>query len=207
MTLVTVSAAYGSGGSYIAPALAERLGVPFLGRPPAPELDDPGEEARACDESGGSGPGHLLSRIASLATAWGTPAGMTLDELLPDQALRRDIEQEIHDLAAAGSGVILGRGAAVILHEDERALHVLLDGPVEARIRQAMVVEDIDRETAERRLGRVDRFRRAYIETLYGVDLHEPGICHLVLDSTAMPLDDCVELIAAAAAARAARAY
>ena len=76
---------------------------------------------------------------------------MTLEELLPDQALRREIEREIHDLAAAGSGVILGRGAAVILHDDERALHVLLDGPVEARVRQAMEIEGVDRQTAERR--------------------------------------------------------
>jgi hypothetical protein len=30
-------------------------------------------------------------------------------------------------------------------------------------------------------------------------------VCHLVLDSTAIPLDDCVELIAAAATARDAR--
>ena len=205
MTLVTISAAYGAGGSVIAPALAERLGVPFLGRPPAPDVVDPGAEARACDESGGSGPGRLLSRFASLAVSWGTPAGMTLDELLPDQALRLEIEQEIHDLAAKGAGVILGRGAAVILHDDERALHVLLDGPREARVRQAMEIEGIDHDLAEHRLTRVDRFRRAYIDTLYGVDLRETGICHLVLDSTAIPLDDCVELIAAAAEARASR--
>ncbi|HYH90383.1 MAG TPA: cytidylate kinase-like family protein [Solirubrobacteraceae bacterium] len=205
MTLVTVSAAYGAGGSRIAPALAKRLGVPFLGRPPAPDLDPVGDEERACDESGGSGPGRLLSRVASIALAWGTPAGMELDELLPDQALRQEIEQEIHDLAGGRAGVILGRGAAIILHDDERALHVLLDGPKEARVRQAMEIEDIDREVAERRLARVDRFRRAYIETLYGVDLHEPGVCHLVLDSTAIPLDDCVELIARAAVARAGR--
>jgi cytidylate kinase len=203
VTLVTISATYGSGGSRIAPALAERLRVPFLARPPAPDLDDVGEEERACDESSGSGRGHLLSRIASLAVAWGTPAGMELDELLPDQALRKEIEQEVRDLAAGGSGVILGRGAAVILHDDERALHVLLDGPEEARVRQAMEIEGIDREAAERRLARVDRFRRAYIDTLYGVDLKEPGVCHLVLDATAIPLDDCVELIAAAAEARA----
>ena len=205
MTLVTISATYGSGGSRVAPALAERLGVPFLGRPPAPDLDPVGDEERACDESGGgSSPGRLLSRIASLAVAWGTPAGMELDELLPDQGLRAQIEREIHELAAGGEGVILGRGAAVILHDDARALHVLLDAPEEARVRQAMEIEGIDRETAERRLHRVDRFRRAYIETLYGVDLHEPGACHLVIDSTAIPLDDCVELIARAAAARAA---
>jgi cytidylate kinase len=204
MTLVTVSAYYGAGGSRIAPALAERLGVPFLGRPPAPELDDDGAEARACDESGGGTmPGRLLSRITSLAVAWGTPAGMTLDELLPDHTLRDAIEREVHELAATGEGVILGRGAFVLLHEDEHALHVLLEGPEEARIRQAMEIEHVDRATAEKRLRRVDRFRRAYIETLYGVDVNDPGLFHLVLDSTAIPLDDCIELIVAAAAARA----
>ena len=192
MTLVTISAAYGCGGSRIAPALAERLGVPFLGRPPAPDLDAEVEEPS----------GRLLSRLASLGLAWGTPGGMELDELLPDQAGREQIEREIRELAASGEGVILGRGAAVILHDDERALHVLLDGPKEARVHQAMAIEGLDHEAAERRLARVDRFRRAYVETVYGVDLHEPGICHLVLDSTAIPLDDCVELIARAAAAR-----
>jgi cytidylate kinase len=203
MTLVTVSAYYGAGGSRIAPALAERLGVPFLGRPPAPDLDDDGAEARACDESGGgSMPGRLLSRITSLAVAWGTPAGMTLDELLPDQTLRNAIEREVHELAATGEGVILGRGAFVLLHGDERALHVLLEGPEEARVRQAMEIEGVDRATAEKRMHRVDRFRRAYIETLYGVDVNDPGLFHLVLDSTAIPLENCLELIVAAAAAR-----
>jgi cytidylate kinase len=202
MTLVTISASYGAGGSRVAPALAERLRVPFLGRPPLLEASDSDEEERACDESGGSRPGRLLSRITSLAVVWGTPAGMTLDEILPDQALRQQIEQEVVDLAATGAGVILGRGAAAILHDHERALHVLLDGPVEGRVRQIMAMEGIDRETAERRLGKVDRFRRAYIDTFYGVDPRAPGVCHLVLDSTAISLDDCVELIVAAAAAR-----
>jgi cytidylate kinase len=202
MTLITISASYGAGGSRVAPALAERLGVQFLGRPPLLDAADSGAEERACDESAGSRPGRLLSRITSLAVVWGTPAGMTLDEILPDQALRQRIEQEIVDLAATGAGVVLGRGAAAVLHDDERALHVLLDGPVEGRVRQAMVIEGIDRETAERRLAKVDGFRRAYIDTFYGVDPHEPGVCHLVLDSTAISLDDCVELIVAAAAAR-----
>ena len=47
-------------------------------------------------------------------------------------------------------------------------------------MRQAMEIEGIDQEAAERRLARVDRFRRAYVETFYGVDLREPGVCHLV---------------------------
>ena len=72
-------------------------------------------------------------------------------------------------------------------------------------MRQAMAIEGIDQATAERRLARVDRFRRAYLETLYGVDVREPGRLPPRLDSTAIPLDDCVELIAAAAMSRSSR--
>ena len=61
MTLVTISAAYGAGGSRIAPALAERLGVPFLGRPPVPELLDDAEAdarpARAAAPAAACSPG------------------------------------------------------------------------------------------------------------------------------------------------------
>ena len=62
MTLVTISASYGAGGSRVAPALAERLGVPFLGRPPVPELPS---DRRGASGDEGLGGGGLLSRIAS----------------------------------------------------------------------------------------------------------------------------------------------
>jgi cytidylate kinase len=200
VTLVTSQASYGAGGSRIAPDLARRLGVPFLERPAVPELRDDDEEARAADERLGAG--GLLSELASMAVAWGTPAGMTAEELLPDETRRRELEREVRDFAGLGRGVILGRGAAVLLHDHGRALHVLLDGPEDARVEQAMRIEGIDRDTAKRRLARMDRFRGAYLEGLYGVDVREPGLFHLVIDSTAIALADCVETIADAARRR-----
>jgi cytidylate kinase len=205
MTLVTVSAAYGAGGSRIAPALAERLGVPFLSRPPEPGLADEGEEARAGGEGLLGAAGGLLGRIASLAVSWGTPAGLTAEELLPDQQRRAALEQEVRAFAAGGQGVVLGRGAVVLLRDHPDALHVLLDGPREARIAQAMAIERVDRATAARRLDRIDRFRRAYLEDLYGVDVHEPGVVHVMLDSTALGVEACVEVLATAARLRRAR--
>ena len=83
-------------------------------------------------------------------------------------------------------------------------LHVLLDGPKTARVEQAMAIEGISHGEAERRLDRADRFRRAYLEDLYGLDAREPGVFHMTLDSTALSLDDCVDLIARAAGTRAA---
>ena len=56
--LITVSASYGAGGSVVAPALAERLGLPFLQRVTTSEghVAEPGP----CDEqlSDGGGQGH-----------------------------------------------------------------------------------------------------------------------------------------------------
>jgi hypothetical protein len=205
MTLVTISASYGAGGSRVAPRVAQRLGVAFLGRPAERQLVDGGQdpdpdgEARAGDERIGAGAGGLLSRIASIAVSWGTPPGLSAEELLPDHARRGQLEAEVQAFAAAGEGVVLGRGALVVLRDDPRALHVLLDGPVEARIRQAMEIEGIERSTAERRQNRVDRLRRAYLEQLYGVDVHQPGVFQLVLDSTAIPLAGCVDIITLAA--------
>jgi cytidylate kinase len=191
MTLVTISALYGAGGSQVAPALARRLGVPLLGRPQEPESDVASE---------GRARGNLLSRAASIAVAWGTPPGLTTDDLLPDEARRRELEQEIRTFAREGRGVILGRGAAALLRDHPGTLHVLLDGPREARVRQGMAIERIDRAAAERRLQDTDRFRRAYLVGLYGLDVDAPGTFQLALDSTAIALEDCVEIIADAAA-------
>jgi cytidylate kinase len=187
MSLITISALYGAGGSHVAPALARRLDVPLLGRPEEPESDVASE---------GQSGGNLLSRVASLAVSWGTPPGLTTDDLLPDEARRRELEQEVRVFAAHGRGVILGRGAAALLRDHPRTLHVLLDGPKEGRVRQGMAIERIGRAAAERRLASTDRFRHAYLVGLYGVDVDAPGTFHLALDSTAIALPDCVEIIA-----------
>jgi cytidylate kinase len=183
---VAISSPYGAGGSRVAPALAERLGVPFLDRPAGTEPEHAG--------------GGLLSRLGSIGLAWGTPVGMELEDLVPDDARRREIEEELRVLQAKGGGVILGRAAAVLLREDPRVLRVLLTGPPERRIEQAMAIEGIDRETAAQRLVRTDRARLAYHQTLYCVDPRSPELYHLVVDSTAVPLPTVVDLIAAAVA-------
>jgi cytidylate kinase len=66
-----------------------------------------------------------------------------------------------------------------------------------------MELEGVDRETAERHLVETDRAREAYVRHFYGADPEDPRLYHLVLDSTALALDACVELIALAARARA----
>lgn len=144
----------------------------------------------------------MLSKLASMAVSWGTPPDLRAEDLLPDEARRREFEREVKALAETGRGVVLGRAGVVILRDDPRALHVLLEGPREARIQQAIAIEGIERAEACRRLDRTDRYRRAYLEDLYGVDPTEPGTFHVRLDSTTLSLDACVELLALAVRSR-----
>ena len=200
--LVTISAAYGAGGSVVAPALAQRLGVPFLQRVTSNEGDvadcGPCAEQLTQDEVS-STPVHRL--LASFTHAM--PVGSTQSPLpthFLEDDLRTSAEAGIRRLADGGEGVILGRAAAVVLGKD-LGFHVRLDGPADRRAAQGAVIEGIDADEAKARMNAADKARTAYVRRLYRVNPAEPSYYHLVIDSTAVDLDTCLTLILTAAAA------
>ena len=77
-----------------------------------------------------------------------------------------------------------------------------LDGPPEARIRRAMGFEGLDEDQARKLLGETDRAREAYVKYFYKCDARDASHYHLVIDSTALEFETCVDLIVAAARAR-----
>ncbi len=199
--LITVSATYGAGGSVVAPALAQRLGLPFLQRVTTTQGQvalavAPCHEQLVADEAKTT-PVHRL--LASLTHSM--PVGPTQSPLSArhqDEDLRCSAEAGIHGLLADGGGVILGRAAAVVLGRD-RGFHVRLDGPPARRIIQGATVEGISQEQASARLQAADKARAAYVRRLYRVDPADASLYHMVIDSTAIPLDTVIELILTAA--------
>jgi cytidylate kinase len=203
--VVTLSAAAGAGGSYVGRRLAERLQVPFVDRAipneVAQRLSVPLAEAVRHDESLGNVFERFIRMLAPAGLAFG--ARPPLDhEILDENAYRDATEQVIREEAGRRGGVILGRAAAIVLRDHPEALHVRLHGPRERRIVQSMELEGIDREEATRRLTDNDRAREAYVQHFYGVNPQDVALYHLTIDSTAIALDACVELIIAAAAGR-----
>jgi cytidylate kinase len=197
--LVTVSASYGAGGAVVAPALADRLGVPFLQR--ATTSAGGVGEAGPCAEPLTSDearltPAHWL--IACLTSAMPTgPTQSPPPSSHQDENLRRHCEEGIWSLADADAGVILGRGAAVVLGKD-RGFHVRLDGPPKLRAVQGAAIEGISEAEARRHLNAADRTRDAYVRRLYRTDPADARHYHLIIDSTALPLDTVTELILSA---------
>jgi cytidylate kinase-like protein len=203
--VVTLAALYGAGGSVVGPRVAERLGVPLLDRivpeAVAREAGLPEEAIAHVDQQPRSAMERLIARLGRASTISGGTGGSVERLDLQERRLRGYIERFLAESSVSG-GVAIGRGGMVVLGSLPWALHVLLGGPREARIRQRMDLEGIDRETAERRQQVEDRSRVDYVRRAYGVDGLDPRLYHLVLDSTAIDLDTCVELIVTASRQR-----
>jgi hypothetical protein len=203
--LVTLSSSYGAAGGVIGPELAQSLGVPFVDRAiplgVAEDLDVALDDAVAHDMRLAS---SFLERVLrSFASADpGGPAPLPVEQLTPDE-FRRATEAVISRQAASGEGVILGRAGAILLRDDPRVLRVRLDGPRDRRIRRAMQMGGLDEATAKRALTKADRTHETYVKHFYNADIHDPRLYHLVIDTTAISTDACVEALAVAARSRA----
>src|ERR1700761_2834960 len=151
--LITVSAAYGAGGSVVAPALAERFGLPFLQRVTTSEghIAEPGpcDEQLSVEEIKATPVHRLLAHFTQAMPAGPTQSPPSTHH--QDEHLRGYGEAGIHRLLAEGGGVILGRAAAVVLGKD-RGFHVRLDGPAERRALQGAAIEGVSAQEAKERL-------------------------------------------------------
>jgi cytidylate kinase len=204
ITLVTISASYGAGGSHVGPAVAQRLEVPFVDRAVSAAIADrlgiTQTAAEKLDDDVERGLDRILAHLAPVGEFYGD-----IDpELLQRSSHHEAAEQVIREIAATRKAVILGRAGAIVLAEDPRALHVRLDGPPEARVEQAMRLSGVDRATAQRQLRKTDRAREAYVKRYYGCDARDFTLYDMVLDSTTLGLEACAELIVAACAAKGA---
>jgi cytidylate kinase len=201
--LITVSATYGAGGSLLAPRLAEQLGLPFLDRliPPVAGIHAANSgECVSAEERAQTPVSRLIANLVRLPSVVGTPVHEAGD--IPDRGqLRLEAERSIGQVASRAGGVILGRAAAVVLAGHPSAFHVRLDGPEDRRVARAMAIEQVDERTARQRQAQTDRVRALYVQRLYDRDPADAHLYHLVVDSTVLALDTCVELVATAACA------
>jgi len=199
VSTITIAATYGAGGSIVGPAVAERLSMPFVDRaiPTAivEQIHEPLVSALADDSTASSRVGRVFNSVLSCA---GLFAGVPFDAqqlgVNPDVA---HTEVAIRTLADRGGAVILGRAAVFVLKDRTDVFHVRLDGDVQARCRAAMEHEHLEYKAAAKMQQDTDQARRAYIAHFYprAGNWDDPRHYHLVLDSTAISLGACVDLI------------
>jgi cytidylate kinase len=202
--VVTVSASYGAGGSEVGPAVATALGLPFVDRAVpagvARKLDVPLDLAEQRDETTDRGLWRVISSMALVPEMAGA-GPLAYHTFADEHAFREKTEEVLHEIAESG-GVVLGRAAALVLADRDDALHVRLDGPVEARVAQAVARSGRSEAEVRRALRSNDAARAAYVRNFYRADPADARHYHLVLDTTAIPWDAAADLVVAAARAR-----
>jgi hypothetical protein len=204
MGVVTISAAYGAAGAEVAPAVAERLGLPFHDRvipaQVAGRLGVSVAEAEANDETVVRG---LWRLVASLGTMPDPVGGVLPTAALPDaRAYREQTERVLAEIADGAGGVVLGRAGAIVLGDRPGVLHVRLDGPRSRRLDAACERSGRPRDQVRREMEANDRTREAYVQHFYRCDPAAARHYHLVMDSTALPVETVVDLVVTAARAR-----
>jgi hypothetical protein len=197
MTVVAISAAYGARGGQVGPALAKRLGVPFVDRViahrVAGRLDVSLDEAVRHWEPARQ---SFLERMVSAFLGADTiaPVGPPPDIVTPED-FRQATEGAVLEQAATGEGVILGRGSVAVLHADPGVLRVRLTGPAERRLQQAVARSGLSESEARDTMNHLDRYHAEYLKQFYGVNIDDPTMYHLTIDATALDNDACVSLL------------
>ncbi|MBV9280992.1 MAG: cytidylate kinase-like family protein [Chloroflexi bacterium] len=206
MRVVTISASYGAGGSVIAPAVAEQLDLPLVQRPitsavaahMAPALREAFEDERP--EAGLSRMFGRTVRLLSQGTYFAVPLTEEEDEV------RVQLEAAWEEAERRGGQVALAPGARFVVGDRPGALHVRLQGPAGRCVERAAQIEKVDLTTARARQRDTDDARSLYVRHVYRARWDDPALYHLVIDTTAFPLEASVDLIVRAARACFARA-
>ena len=178
MSTITISRQMGSQGDELALQVAQQLGWQLVAR-------------------------DLINRAASAA---GLPhmALVDIDELgllnlRPSakewQAYQTHVEGIIHAWAYRGEVVIAGRGGQMALRGWPDVFHIRVVAPLEMRIARLQQKEKISAGSARARLEASAKTRARYLQRCYGVQIDDPTLYHLTVNTGSLGLSQAVSLV------------
>lgn len=207
--VVTLAELHGAGGSQIGRQVADRLGVQFLDREILSSVARRAGLSETAVAEAEQEPRRSWDRVLEALGRASPPSGASeqVERLdLQEHELRRQIEQFLSDASRSGA-VVLGHGGAIVLASTPRALHAYVGGSREGRIERVISLRGIDRASAAREVTEHDHARRDYVRNVYGIDVNDPALYHLMIDTVSLGIDICVDLIVAASDSLAGRPH
>lgn len=180
MAVITISREAGSGGTYIAEKVAERLGYHFADRSMAVAVMEEYGYSHFEQEFDSTS----SFRLDLVRSGQERPELRPIIDLLPQVSLA---------LAHHGDVVILGRGSFAVLGGFADVLNVRVQAPFGARVKWFMEHENIPKGEAEALVRQRDQARSAFVTSWYGARVDETSLFDLVIDTGKVPLDSAVD--------------
>jgi len=204
VAIITVSRLYGSGGSEVAAVTAKLLGWSLLDNSVvdavAARMGLSAAEVRDREERVPSLVERLTSAMAMGTQEWAAPiaaAKRPTDEQLIE-VTRHIIEEAI----AAGSVVVVGRGAQEMQAEREDSLHVFCYAPRKALIARTMQREGVGTEEAARLVDNTNKERDQWVRLHWERDRRALENYDLSVNTSRLGIEGSAQLIVSAAKIR-----
>ena len=190
--IIAIEREYASGGSEIGEKIGKWLDIPCYGQEvlerAAKLMNTIPERLLHLEETTSNSLLYSIGMAAKVMTG-------QVDGLSEEGALYLTEERVIKDMALQGPCVIVGRCAGWILRDRDDVLRVFIHADREFRKKRAMETYGISQENAENTLKRYDRRRSNFYHANTGMSWDDKKGYHLVLNSSALGIDQCVKII------------
>lgn len=196
MAVVTISREFGAGGRTLAESLCERFGFhlvdEFVVDEMARKAKVSGDWLSAVEKEASSTILGLISTLVSKGLYYKTPA-------VPGEGFERQkyiafLERVMTPMANKGGYVLLGRGSQLVLKNHPKAVHILLVAEYEDRVQFMMKRYGLTRPEAEKMIKEKGKERAAVASVIFGTDIDDHALYHLVLNTSRIPFEWAVDL-------------
>ena len=194
--IYTIGREFGSGGREVGEKLAAKLGIKLYDKE---LLQQAAKDSGFCEEifeNHDEKPTNsfLYSLVMDTYSVSGYSAAPFLDMPLNQKVFLAQYEA-IQKIAGRESCVIVGRCADYALHNHEKCLNVFIHADKDVRIAEVCKRMDISVNKAKDMIQKQDKQRASYYNYYSNKKWGDSRNYHLTLDSSALGIDKCVEMI------------
>lgn len=193
--VITIGRQMGSGGRMLGRMIADRLGIAYYDRELlieaarraglSPEFFERNDERRP----------HYLSGLFSFSLGFNPTAGFAGSSVISDDALYQAQCDFIHEIAAAGPCVIVGRSADYVLRDVEGVVNVFVHADMADCAARIAEREHCTLAEGQRIAEKTNKLRAGFYNFYTDKRWGDSTSYDLTINSSRLPLDACADLI------------
>jgi CMP/dCMP kinase len=201
VAVITISREYGAGGNPIAGLLCDRLGYRYFDKNLMAQIGAPETLSMVLAEAETAGNVHdehsaiwRFFRNLQADSPLGKREGLLREGEMPFET----IEELIRQAYDADNVVVVGRGGQMVLRGRPGVLNVRVIAPLEKRIPTVAQFDGLPLDAARDRVHGRDRSSAGYVRQYYNVDVADPCLYDVVINTAQLSWDAAADMIVAA---------
>jgi cytidylate kinase len=105
------------------------------------------------------------------------------------------MESVVFEAARLGEGVIIGHGSQILLQDFNCAMHVLVTGQIEGRVRNLMHQMNLSREAAEGLIRKSDSRKRGFFQYAFHKNWDDPALYDVCVNPDKVGVERAAQLV------------